>query len=135
VSQRDRIANAIVSGARLPGASYNTQLDPGQEQFFRQWLAHNRVPFNPDATTPQDYDMRGFYQGLLQQNPRAVSAVDPNDARMHYPDYWKTPLHETFSRESQWAQPTGPMWTDDDKLVTQGGRVLFDDRRKPGILP
>lgn len=87
----------------------------------------NKVPFNPDATTPQDYDMRGFYQGLLQQNPKAMSAVDPNDAQLHYPDYWKTPIHETFSNESQWAPSSAPQWTPTDQLAS-GGRVLFDDR-------
>lgn len=116
----------------LAPENYNTPLDPGQEAFFRQWLAHNNVPFNPDATAPQDYDMRGFYQGLQQQNPRARAAVDPNDSRMHYPDYWKTPLHQTFSNESQWAPLGAPQWTPDDQLA-QGGRVLFDDRRRPGL--
>ncbi len=130
--------NPMLAG-RVPGASYNTALDPGQEAFFRLWAAHNKVPFNPDATAPQDYDMRGFYQGLQQGNPKARAAIDPNDARLHYPDYWKTPLHETFSNESQWAPAEAPQWTPDDQLA-QGGRVLFDDRRRSpfsqaGMLP
>lgn len=124
--------NPALAG-RQPGANFNTPLDPGQEQFFRQWVAQNKVPFNPDATAPQDYDMRGFYQGLQQQNPKAQSAVDPNDGRMHYPDYWKTPQHETFSNESQWAPPSAPMWNPDDQLVSQGGRVMFDDKKQNGL--
>jgi hypothetical protein len=72
--------------------------------------------------------MRGFYRGLLQKDPRASSAVDANDGHLHYPDFWKTPLHETFSNESQWAPADAPEWTPDDKLVTSGGRVVFDDR-------
>lgn len=113
-----------------PGVSnFMTTLDPMRELQFRQWVQDNRVPFNPDATGPQDYDMRGFYQGLQQQNPRAQSAVDPNDNRLHYPDYWKTPLHETFSGESRFAGPMAPMWNDRDQLVSPGGRVLFDDRK------
>lgn len=112
-----------------PGAdNFSTQLGPMQELMFRDWVSRNNVPFSPDATAPQDYDMRGFWQGMQQGNPKASSAVDPNDGRLHYPDYWKTPYHETFSKQSQWATPNAPDWTDDDKLVTPGGRVLFDDR-------
>jgi hypothetical protein len=121
-----------VNGPRQPGVSYNTQLDPGQERFFRQWVTHHNIPFNPDATSPQDYDMRGFYQGLMQGNPKAQAAVDPNDGRMHFNDYWKTPSHETFSDQSQWATPQAPGWQD-DRLVTKGGRVQFDDAAKPVI--
>jgi hypothetical protein len=124
--------NANLAG-RQPGAGYNTTLDPGTEQLFRQWLAQNKVPFDPDAKTPQDYDMRGFYQGLQQGNPKAKSAVDPNDSRLHFPDFWKTPSHETFSNESQWAPGNAPAWNEQDQLVSQGGRVLFDDRKKPEI--
>src|SRR5688500_8154489 len=87
---------------RPGGGNYNTQLPALDEMAFRQWLQQNRVPCNPDAQQ-SDYDMRGFYQGIQQQNPRAVSAVNPNDGRMHYPDRWKTPMHETFSADSQWA--------------------------------
>lgn len=116
---------------RRAGETYNTQLSPLEEMAYRQWVKDNNVPTNPDATVPQDYDMRGFYQGLQQQNPKAQSAIDPNDSRMHYPDYWKTPIHQTFSNESQWAPANAPQWTDDDKLVQPNGRVVFDDRNQP----
>ncbi|WP_439392544.1 hypothetical protein ACRQ5Q_24275 [Bradyrhizobium sp. PMVTL-01] len=125
--------NPMLAG-RQPAASFNTTLDPGTEQFFRQWVAKNNVPFSPDATAPQDYDMRGFYQALMQQNPKAQSAVDPNDGRLHFPDFWKTPVHETFSNESQWAPGNAPAWTADDKLVAPSGRVVFDDRQQPPNL-
>jgi hypothetical protein len=120
---------APMLAGRQPGASYNTPLDPGQEMLFRQWVAHNKVPFDPDARGLQDYDMRGFWLGLQQQNPKAQAAVDPNDSRLHYPDYWKTPAHPTFSNESQWAPVGAPQWNDQDQLV-QGGRILYDDRAK-----
>ncbi len=119
---------------RQPAASFNTQLNPLEEMAYRQWVQQNQVPTNPDATAPQDYDMRGFYQGLQQGNPKAQSAIDPNDSRMHYPDFWKTPAHETFSNESQWAPANAPAWNEQDQLISQGGRVLFDDRAKKDAI-
>jgi hypothetical protein len=113
-----------------PGASgFNTPLGQLDEFAFRQWVQDNGVPFQPDA--PQtDYDMRGFWRGLQQQNPRAVSAVNANDGMMHYPDYWKTPQHETFSADSQWAVPGAPKWNDQDQLVSPGQRILYDERKR-----
>jgi hypothetical protein len=73
--------------------------------------------------------MRGFYQALRNQNPLAASAIDPNDQRMHYPDYWKTPYHETFSGESKFAGPVAPRWNEQDQLINPYGRILFDDRK------
>lgn len=122
--------NPILAG-REPGASYNTPLNKLDEMAFRQWVQDNGVPFDPNSTAPQDYDMRGFYQGLQQQNPKASSAIDPNDGRLHYPDYWKTPTHQTFSNESQWAPIGAPSWNDKDQLVSRGGRIVFDDRANP----
>jgi hypothetical protein len=109
-------------------SQYNTPLPPMQETMFRQWLQSNNVPFDPRAKA-SDYDMRGFYSGLMAGDPKALSAVDPNDRKLHYPDYWKTPLHETFSNQSQWATPSAPAWNDQDQLVNRGGRIVFDDRK------
>ena len=88
------------------------------------------MPFDPDAKGPTDYDMRGFWSGLQSGDPRAMSAVDPNDGQMHYTDTWKTPYHETFSADSQWGSPSlgAPTWNDSDQLVTGDGKVLYDDR-------
>jgi len=113
-------------------STYNTNLG-SMEPLFRSWVAKNKVPFNPDAQA-SDYDMRGFYQALMQGNPRAQSAVDPNDARLHFPDYWKTPMHQTFSNESQWAMPDAPQWNPTDQLVAPSGRILFDDRNQAPTL-
>jgi len=119
-----------------PGAKkFNTPLDFGHELAFRQWVAKNKVPFDPESKAPQDYDMRGFWQGLENENPLAQSAIDPNDSRMHYPDYWKTPYHETFSNESQWANDMAPRWNEQDQLTAPSGRILFDDRAPPAALP
>jgi hypothetical protein len=87
------------------------------------------VPFDPNAPS-SDYDMRGFFKALTSGDPRATSAIDPNDARMHYPDYWKTPSHQTFSGESQFATPSAPAWNQRDQLVGPGGRIIFDDRNQ-----
>ena len=108
---------------------YNTPLPPAEEMMFRGWLQKNKVPFDPNASAT-DYDMRGFWQELMRGDSKAVSAVDPNDSRLHYPDNWKTPMHETFSGESQWATPTAPQWNSLDQLVSPGGRIIFDDRAR-----
>lgn len=112
-------------------STYNTNLGAA-EPFFREWVSQNKVPFDPDAKG-SDYDMRGFWRGLVSGDPRAASAVDPNDSRLHYPDYWKTPSHETFSNQSQWATPEAPQWSDQDQLVDQSGRIIFDDRKSNGF--
>jgi hypothetical protein len=113
---------------RQPATSYNTPLSPLDELAYRQWVQQNNVPTDPNNTAPQDYDMRGFYQGLQQGNPKAQSAIDPNDSRLHFPDFWKTPLHQTFSNESQWAPGNAPQWTPNDQLAQPNGRVMFDDK-------
>ena len=108
--------------------SYNTELAPHEELAFRQWVAANNVPFDPNAPI-SDYDMRGFYKALTSGDEKAKSAIDPNDDRIHYPDYWKTPYHESFSNESQWADPKkAPSWNDKDQLVMPDGTVVYDDR-------
>jgi hypothetical protein len=116
---------------RQSPATYKTELTPMEEQLFQAWVVQNKVPL--DEGPQADYDMRGFFRALLSGDPRAKSAIDPNDSRMHYPDFWKTPQHETFSRESQWALPRSPEWNEQDQLVSPGGRVVFDDRKKSFI--
>lgn len=111
-----------------PVVGYNTPLSPLEEMAFRQWArTESGVPFKPDVQ-PQDYDLRGFYQALQQGDPRAASAIDPNDNRLHYPDIWKTPYHETFSNQSMYATPDAPQWNDQDQLIAPSGRIVFDDK-------
>jgi len=107
---------------------YSTVLSPDAEVAFRDWVKQNKVPFNIDDTV-SDYDMRGFYKALQEQDPRAVSGINPNDNAMHYPDIWKTPYHKTFSNESQWAMPGAPMWKG-NQLVMPDGRVVFDESKR-----
>jgi hypothetical protein len=98
---------------------------------FRQWASDNKVPFDPQARS-SDYDMRGYWQGLMRGNPMArPTQIDPNDNRPHYTDYYKTPAHETFSSASQWAGPQTPSWVNDTQLAAPNGRVVFTDRPRP----
>lgn len=109
-----------------PG-NYNTKLSVLQEGQFQQWLKQNNVEF--DHTAPvTDYDMRGYWQALQAGDPRAASAIDPNDKQMHYPGYWKTPYSATFSNESQWAQPNAPVWKGDSYQLPNG-HVIYDDKQ------
>lgn len=119
----DRNKSWLRSGAK----NFTTALKPDQETAFRGWVKDRGVNFDPDQQTP-DYDMRGFYSALQKGDPRAVSAINPNDQKTHYPDYWKTPYDVTFSNESQWANKFAPKWTDNDQLVTHDGTVVWDDK-------
>lgn len=125
--ERERIPAKNRPYVKAGAHGFNTKLSTPEEQQFRAWLQQNKVPFDPEAPTT-DYDMRGFWRALKAGDPKAKSAIDPNDTKLHYPDFWKTPLHKTFSNESQWATPDAPHWTNDDKLIDKHGKVLFDDR-------
>jgi hypothetical protein len=118
-----------------PSQSYDTRLNPLEELMFRGWVQQNKVPFDPNATGPTDYDMRGYWRGVQQGNPMArPTEVNPNDNRPHYTDYYKTPLHKSFSAGSQWAAPDAPDWINDHQLATRGGRILFDEKRSVSPL-
>jgi hypothetical protein len=136
MGQRDEITKLLTDAAsHRPPFAVGPQPTPLPflgEMAFRQWVKDNRVPFNPDQE-PQDYDMRGFYRAQTQGDPLAASAVNPNDKQIHYPDYWKTPLHQTFSSESQWAQPGAPSWYG-NQLISPGGRIVYDEENPPKEL-
>jgi hypothetical protein len=118
-----------------PGQSYNSPLDPLTEMQFRSWVKQNGVPFNPDAAGPSDYDMRGYFLGQQRGQPMAQpSEVNPNDNRPHYTDYYKTPMHQTFSAESQWAGPGAPQWINDHQLAAPSGRIMHDEASQPSAL-
>lgn len=114
--------------------SYNTSLNPMDEFQFRNWVQQGSIPFDPNAAGPSDYDMRGFWKAAQQGNPQASTAINPNDGLIHYPDYWKTPLHQSFSNESQWAGPNTPQWANDSQLAAPNGRVVFDENAPKGLL-
>lgn len=100
---------------------YLTQLAPIQEMQFKNWVQKNNVPWKDTPTS--DYDMRGYYQALQNNDPRAVQTQSAFDGKMHFPDTWKTPNHKTFSNESMYAQPTAPAWQGDTLVNTLGGLV------------
>ena len=122
-------------GYAKPG-SYQTQLNPSEEQKFRNWLKANPglPPFDP-ADQSSDYDMRGFYKALKKGDPRAKGGVDPYDKKLHLPDVWKTPYHRTFSRESVYATDDAPHWEGDRYLVNKDGKVIWDDKGKSHERP
>lgn len=111
-----------------PSATYQTALAPDEEAQFRAWVAAKKVPFNPNEPA-SDYDMRGFWKALQSGDPRATTGINPNDHKLHFGDAWKTPYHQSFSRESEYAQPTAPYWVGAQYLVTPEGRVVFDEKR------
>lgn len=122
------LANLGNYGPRVLPQDYSTVLPQMDEFQFRQWLQQNGVPFDPDARTT-DYDMRGFYQAARQGQPGVTTQINPNDSLMHYPDRFKTPLHRSFSNESQWASDRAPQWINDSQLALPNGRIVFDERK------
>lgn len=111
----------------IEDASYHTPLTPHEEGAFQAWVARNKVPFDPSPTS--DYDMRGFYKGLVNGDPHAVTAINQNDGKLHFSDYWKTPYHNSFSAESKYATADAPRWNSKDQLVSKDGKVVVDERK------
>lgn len=115
--------------ARVSPTDYVTPLLAHEESQFRDWARKNAPNFNPDQPV-QDYDMRGFWKGLMTGDPNARSGMNANDGRIHFNDHWKTPYHKSFSNESQWATPMAPAWNELDQLrMPMNGAVVFDERR------
>ena len=124
----------MTTAARVPnlgiakGPPWTTKLDPADEARFQVWVQQNKVPWLDSPTA--DYDMRGFWKAMTAADPRAVR----NFQSQHFPDIWKTPYHETFSRESMYALPTAPRWVRHPNgyvLIDQQGRIVFDERKQP----
>lgn len=117
-----RNAPFVKSGVK----DFFTKLEPKEEKEFRKWVKDNKVPFDPASKEPQDYDMRGFYRGLMSGDPHAKTGINPNDKQLHFSDYWKTPYHKSFSNESKFATPDAPAWKG-DKLIGKDGAVILDE--------
>lgn len=122
-----------------PG-NYVTDLGP-QEAEFQRWVKDNNIPFDP-SDPKSDYDMRGYWKaandpaqwqalqasGRIPPGLESGTTLNPNDGQPHYPDLWKTPYHQSFSNESQWATQDAPKWNDRDQLVDKQGNVVYDER-------
>lgn len=101
---------------------WQTQLEPKEEVQFRQWVAQNKIPHDPNDPKA-DYDMRGFWKAQQAGDPQAKRSTK----NLHFPDTWKTPYHESFSNESKYAQPNTPFkWK---------GDMLIDERNGSPIYP
>lgn len=121
----------LVAGATQP---FRTQLKPADEAEFQAWLQAARIPY---ADTPTaDYDMRGLFAGIRSGDKDAKTAVNKKDGKIHFPDKWKTPFHDSFSDRSIYAQPDAgaPSWRG-DLLVAPNGRVVADERAPPFLAP
>jgi hypothetical protein len=113
-----------------PLGGYITKLPPDQQALFLEWVRQNKIPYDPSPKA--DYDMPGFWQALQSNDPKAVSAIDPYDKKLHFTDYFKTPYHKTFSEESKYSVPGAPKWSPDgSQLIDKNGNVIFDARKQP----
>lgn len=111
---------------------FNTELAPDEEKRFQAWVSFNKVPWKDSPIA--DYDMRGFWKGLQTGDSDAKTGVSPFDQRLHFPDKWKTPFHDTFSNESIYAGPGAPKWVG-DRLIDRNGRILADETPKRSPAP
>lgn len=108
---------------------YQTQLDPVQEMKFREWVAATHAPFDP-SQPDQDYDMRGYWADIASKG-QSETAINLNDNQTHYPDTYKTPMHQSFSNESKYALPSAPRWINDHQLADPAtGQIIFDERAR-----
>ena len=113
-----------------PGGQYATQLSPDEEARFQEWTKQSKVPWQDTPTA--DYDMRGFWKEM-QVNPQGnKTSINPNDNKIHYPDKFKTPYHQSFSRESMYALPTAPKWINSHQLADDKGSIIFDELPNSG---
>ena len=60
-----------------------------------------------------------------------VTAVNPNDQRLHYPDRFKNIGHPRFSAESQWAGRDAPTWINQNQAALPSGRIIYDNTKNP----
>jgi len=122
---------------------YHTKLPPLLEAQYNNYAKSNG--FNPNDPT---YDGRGWFQAYA--NPKdpnhnlTVMTVNPIDHRPHFTDYWKTPLHPSFSMQSKyWTPSMGFMqWSPEgndpgsaNPLRGLTGNVLYDESTKAGYTP
>lgn len=103
---------------------YKTELTDKQEEGFQKWVAENNIPFHDGEDS--DYDMRGYYKDVVLKG-KDLTGKNKNDGKRHFPDTYKTPYHESFSRQSKYSKDTGPNWNGKDQLVGKDGHIYFDE--------
>jgi hypothetical protein len=86
-------------GYSLP---HQTNLSTPELFGFANWAQNNNVPL--DLSARSDYDMPGFYKEGLE------SKVSELDNLPHFSDRYKTPSHQSFSKESVYASEDAPHW-------------------------
>lgn len=126
-------ANLFAPRAQSTLGPYQTNLNPQDEWNFRSWARTNNIPFPEKYSSidqyiddpKADYDLRGYWQAQQAGNPMAMRA-----ANLHFPDYWKTPYHESFSNESKYAGAGAPRWNEKNQLISPVGSVVFDENKR-----
>ena len=109
---------------------WTTKLDPKAEAGYQKWA--QSVGQDPNG---KDYDLRGYYKDIASKGQNQ-QALNPSDNKMHFPDTYKTPLHESFSGESRYADPkkNPPAWAGNDKegwkLTGKDGKIYKDESVK-----
>lgn len=85
--------------ARVPMSQWQTPLDAMKEQFFRAWLQQGHINFDPDNPNP-DYDMRGWWQAMMQGAPNATYNLSEQLTPL-FPPSFTTPWSLDFGPESK----------------------------------
>lgn len=112
---------------------YQTDLNPVEEMMFQFWQQRTLKPGQWTDGKSSDYDMRGYFKAMISGDPLAKPAVNPDDNRIHFPDRWKTPYHETFSNESIYSADVAPMWKetpDEWVLISPSGRIIKKEKKQ-----
>lgn len=101
---------------RTPIAPVKTTVLPNHlENQYQMWATANKVPQS------NDYDMRGYYLGMLLKDPQATQAVNPSDNQLHFSDRWKLPNHQSFSNESMYSRGLlDPRWVENPSPYKEG---------------
>ena len=87
-------------GTKRDKKNFKTILSKRQEKEFQNWYKNvsSQLKLNENPDNPlHSYDFRGYW---LENRNKDIDFSIPD---FHFPDKYKTPSHETFSRESIYA--------------------------------
>lgn len=94
--------------AKPAGWRPTTFQESGLEQLFRQWIAQNHLsPFEATTYFPQ-YDMRGWFQAMMNQDPQAIAkpGFRNNQLVPLFTNRFETPYSLTFGPQSVYYDST-----------------------------